>query len=297
MSAGKAARRYLNAAEIEMGEHSSSFSRRMSDAQVRSVLDALGCRAGLPGLRRLNKLVQGYVRTVPWESASRIVKRRNTTLTTDCPRWPEEFWTDALTRGAGGTCFESNYAFFALLKALGYEGYLTINDMGMTVGCHTAIVINLHDAKYLVDVGLPVYGVLPIKAGAMTRHRSCFHIYTARPDGSGRYQIERSRHPQKNMFTFVDLPVKRDEYELAVANDYGEKGYFLDRVIITKVVKDTIWRFNGGELPYSLEGFDRRGKREIPLPPNGVAGEVARHFGLDKRMVATALSFATPAGV
>lgn len=266
---------------------------RLDGRLVRAILDVLECRGGSPSLRRLGMLVRGYVRTVPWESASRIVKRRATTLTTGCPRWPEEFWADALSRGAGGTCFESNYAFFALLNSLGYEGYLTINDMGTSAGCHTAIIIRLHPARLLVDVGLPVYAPLPIEMGRVTRRRSLFHTYTVRPQVGQRYRIERSRHPQRDMFTLVDRPVTRDEYEAAVADDYGEAGYFLDRVIISKVIDNSIYRFNGGEQPYRLERFDQRGKAEVPLLYRDAAGELAGHFGIERSIIAAALSLSS----
>ena len=61
--------------------------------------------------------------------------------------------------GTGGTCYESNYSFFGLLRRLGYTGYLTLNDIGGAVGCHSAIVILLGGQKYLVDVGFPVHAV------------------------------------------------------------------------------------------------------------------------------------------
>ncbi len=127
-----------------------------------TVLAHLGVDAGRPTLALVDALVEAYTRTVPWESAFRIVKRARTQNTRDCPRWPEEFWQDAIERGGGGTCFESNYAFFALLRAIGYEGYLTINNMATKVGCHTAIVLKLEGKPWLVDVGLPLFSPLPL---------------------------------------------------------------------------------------------------------------------------------------
>src|SRR5688572_9127270 len=130
---------------------------------TQQVLGYLKVSPAAPDLALLDALVGAYIRTVPWESAFRIVKRARTINTEDCPRWPEEFWADAMERGGGGTCFESNYAFFGLLGALGYEGYLTVNDVGDHPACHTAIVVPLEGEKWLVDVGWPVHGPLPIK--------------------------------------------------------------------------------------------------------------------------------------
>ena len=67
---------------------------------------------------------------MPWESASRIVRRARHTESADCVLLGAEFWESHFALGTGGTCYESNYAFFGLLRRIGFEGYLTINDMG-----------------------------------------------------------------------------------------------------------------------------------------------------------------------
>ena len=159
-----------------------------------AVLGYLGVTPGPPALALLDALVAAYTRTVPWESATRIVKRAATADVAACPRWPQEFWTDAVQRGAGGTCFESNYAFFSLLRALGYDGYLTVNDMGNTAGCHTAIVVMLAGERWLVDVGLPLHTPLPLHPTLATSRRSPFHTYTVYPRVEGRYSVERDVH-------------------------------------------------------------------------------------------------------
>jgi arylamine N-acetyltransferase len=54
---------------------------------------------------------------------------------------------DNLLPGSGGTCFESNYALFSLLLARGFTGQLTVNNMGETVGCQSAIVLEIDGTK------------------------------------------------------------------------------------------------------------------------------------------------------
>lgn len=80
-------------------------------------------------LATLQQLVTCYTRTVPWESASRIMRRARLAESADCVLLGEAFWESHFTRGTGGACYESNYAFFGLLRWLGFDGYLTINDM------------------------------------------------------------------------------------------------------------------------------------------------------------------------
>ncbi len=255
------------------------------------VLSYLGCSRKPPSIRYLNQLVWAYIRRVPWESVSRIVKRHTTPETASCPRWPGEFWAEALSRGTGGTCFENNLAFFALLTTLGFKGYLTINDMLDNRACHTAIMIFLQRQKYLVDVAIPLHCALPIRHGGITRRSTPFHNYTVRPSGDGIFEIERSHHPKRNIYTLLDRPIPLPAYKAAVRGDYGNTGLFLDRVILVKIIDDKLWRFNSTEKPYKLEAFDKKSRQEKLLAPERLSHLVAKQFGIAEELVAAALSY------
>lgn len=258
---------------------------------AQKVLMFLGQPPAAPSLAALDALLAAYTTRVPWESASRIVKRYRTPLQIDRPRWPSEFWNDAMRLGTGGTCFESNYAFFSLLRFLGYDGYLTINNMGESIGCHTALVIRLNGVPHLVDVGLPLYAALPLPAGTAPTRRECsLHTYTATPLTPGQVMITRDRHPRTDCFTLVDAPVDDAAYRRATLNDYGDGGLFLDRVIINRIVDGRICRF-GGEYPYQLELFHEGDKTFYYLgeDPQNVAEQVGQRFGLDAHLLHLAL--------
>jgi len=79
---------------------------------VADILAYLKCPPGSPAIRPLNRLIRAYIRSVPWESVFRIAKSASTPDVAQRPRWPDEFWHDAIQSGGGGTCFETNYAFF-----------------------------------------------------------------------------------------------------------------------------------------------------------------------------------------
>lgn len=254
------------------------------------VLRYLGLPPTKPGTQALNGLIGAYVQKVPWESASRIAKRSRTLPLGERPRWPEEFWAAAIDQGVGGTCFESNYAFMALLRSLGYEGYLTINNMGESIGCHTAIVLFLKGEKRLVDVGIPLHKSLPLRTDQTLRIPSYFHTYIVRPKREQQYEIERTNHPKRNIFTLIDQPVSDLCYRTATTQDYGEHGLFLDRIIITKIIEGKAWRFNSSERPLQLEAFDRRSKTEILLPESLLARRLASYFGIDRTIIQDALN-------
>ncbi len=261
----------------------------LSDSLTTRVLEFLDCSAREPSLLRLNRLIRAHIRSVPWETVSRIIRRDELCDPALCPRMPEEFWYDAFTRGNGGTCFESNYAFAALLGSLGYQGYLTINDLGEGSRNHCATTVKFGKKRYVVDVTLPIDCALPVAHTAITRRSTPFHTFSARPLGNRLYQIQRTRHPKREVYLLRDVAVSLDEYEQAITADYGPTGLFLDRVIIVKIKGDTFWRFSSSDRPFRIEGFDRAGKHIIPLSPTAPAGKLAQHFGMQEEKIVQAL--------
>jgi N-acetyltransferase len=267
------------------------YSQMILSSELTSeILSYLGCVREKPSIRYLNRIIRAYIRCVPWESVSRIIKRNTTSETVLCPRLPDEFWQESLKYGTGGTCFENNLAFFTLLDSLGFDGYLTINDMENPAS-HTATIITLNRQKYLADVAIPIHCALPIYNNQISRRSNEFHQYTIRPIGKHRYSIERSHHPKRKIFTLVDVPIPLEKYLDAVKRDYEATGYFLDRVIIVKVIGNSLWRFSSVDIPFKLEGFDKTSKQEILLETNSLAKSIAEQFEMDRAKIALALSY------
>ncbi len=269
------------------------MTRPLSHKLTSQLLDHLQVEPTRPTLPLLEKLVNAYIRTVPWESAFRIAKRAKTAVTADCPRWPDEFWQDSLERGGGGTCYESNYAFFSFLLTLGFQGYLTINNMGDSIGCHTASVIVINGQKWLTDVGIPLFAPLPISSNGVMYRATKFLRFAVHPDGENVYQIERWPTPRTNVFTLIDRPVTDEEYRAATTNDYGENGLFLDKVIVNKIIDEQSWRFNSAEEPWVINHFEA-GVRTDKIFEGDAATAVSQHFSIDETAVRLALNTVHP---
>lgn len=268
-------------------EQSGISTPALSPQLTGAVLSYLGVAPGEPGLGLLNTLILAYSRRVPWESASRIVKRARVTSPAEAARWPDEFWQDAIRLGTGGTCFESNRAFFALLRSLGYNGYLTLNNMHESIGCHTAIVIQSQGERWLVDAGYPIHAALPLTSMPESQLDTSFGTYTLREIEPARYVVELRPLPKPYLFDLIDTPIDDAAYCDATINDYTETGLFLDRLIIRKLVDSQIWRFNSDEQPYHLQEF-RDGQR-IDHPITGdVPATLSDHFDIDLTVIATA---------
>ena len=97
--------------------------------------------------------------------------------------------------------------------------------------------------------------------------------------------IERSPRARTVIFTLNDIPVDAQTFEAAVAAGYLPMGYFLNRVVINKLIDDTAWLFNSATRPWMLEAFDHAGKHEIPLNPT----TLAQFFDVSAANIAAAL--------
>ena len=264
----------------------------ISNALATDILDYLGLPTKAPTLRYLNRLIHAYIRKVPWESVSRIIKFHITPETKNCPRLPEEFWCEAISHGFGGTCFESSLAFYSLLTALGYEGYLTINDMDDSRGCHAAIVLFLDGQKYLVDITIPVHAAIHIDPQKAVRRRTALFDYTMRPISENKYEVERSHRPSKNLFTLIDVPVSLPDFLAVMEEDYTEiTGRFLQNVVMVKVVDEKGQRFFSDQLPYKLESFDRAGRMEKFVEPENLPRFLAESFQMPEDSISVALTW------
>jgi len=267
----------------------------LTPTQTQSVLKYLRLETAPPALPFLTALLNAYVRTVPWESASRMVRRARVHEAEQYPRWPEEFWDGAMTHGLGGTCFESNYAFLALLSSLGFHGSLTINDMNEHIGCHTATVIELDGAQWLADAGFPVHVPLQLSPTQQTKSESRWMTYSAQPLPNNVFVIERPAHPSPYCFTVHNTPVADADYRAATLRDYGPSGLFLREVIINKVIDDQLWRFSSRDPQPNLHTFVDGQRVDHPIGtsphsrPEEIAQAVAHKFGMNEATLYEAL--------
>ena len=272
-----------------------SEARALASNVTGQILRRFGMRQDLrPNGENLNALLGCYTRHVPWESASRIVRRARHQAAQDCPLFAESFWESALHFGTGGTCYESNYAFFSFLRRLGYEGYLTINDMGTAIGCHSAIIIWLDGQKVMVDVGLPIYALLPLPDQDKIEVQSPFFHYELERLADNHYNVWRHPHPRSHAFTLIDEPVSDSHYRQITSHDYRhDGGQFLQEIVINKVIDDQIWRFNSDDKPLHLQQFVNGQRRNHALGVDA-PGQMAECFGIAPDVVAEAMAILSP---
>ncbi|WP_298296378.1 arylamine N-acetyltransferase [Hydrotalea sp.] len=236
----------------------------------------------------MQELVIAYCCRIPWESASKIIKQRASNASCNYVRLEKEFWPSVFLYGTGGTCYESNLAFFYLLSDLGFKGYLTINRIIDKSSVHSAIIIVIDNNKYIVDVGYPLYSPITIKENSVVITENKLITYQCTSIDNKQYLIENFPHPKPYLYHLTDLPVTLEEYLKIANNDYGDDGLFSNRIIIRKVINDIPTRFDSEDIPYNIHTLKNGQKVKTFIEEKNLTDRLSNHFGLHNRIISQA---------
>ena len=255
-----------------------------------NILHHLKLKRSPSTLEYLKELMTAYCSTVPWENVSKIVRKKLCDKTKNCLRLENEFWMSALKYGTGGTCYESNWAFFCFLKELGFDGYLTINNIIDKSSVHSAIIIRIGDKKYIVDIGYPTYAPIPLFEKAVTDADSFPIKYRCTPTSSKEYLIENFPHPRPYLYHLTDIPVNPTDYLELANRDYGEGGLFSDRIIIRKVINNLPTRFDSEDFPYNIHTLHNGEKQRTFIKDQDLVKRLSEHFTIDREFISQAFT-------
>ena len=253
-----------------------------------NILQHLKVKKSPPTLEYLQELMTAYCSNIPWESITKII-RKHLNDSTIRSRSEEEFWTSAFQYGTGGTCYESNWAFFCLLQNLGFNGYLTINKVIDKSSVHSAIVIILNDKKYIVDIGYPTYAPIPVHQEAVVVLNTLLMNYRCTPVSSNEYIIENFPHPKPYLYHLTDIPVQPKNYLRTANEDYGEGGLFSDRIIIRKMINGLPERYDSEDLPCNIHILQNGEKLRTFIKEEELINRLSGHFNLNHNLISKAI--------
>ncbi len=266
----------------------------LSDDEVGAALEFLEVERAAPSRQFLTRLQRAYKVRVPWETASRVVRASEVRELEERPRRPPEFWALAMEQGSGGTCFESNYAFWALLQGLGFEVALHVNDMpqDQLIACHSSLVVAVDGERYLTDVGMGMQLVapVPLRASGTGSAGGPEFRNDVRRVASNRWRLEIDGTPERLrlaaglVYEFVDRAWSVEAYDAHVVRDYGAEGLFLDAVRVTRTSEDgSVVRLSPPDV---LVRFDGERWSEEALGISGdLPSRVAELVGLPEELV------------
>lgn len=147
---------------------------------VERYLACLGLRAEPPGRDALVRLTEAHLSAVPFENASAILRRHAHPDGPVPALDPDDVLAGWEQARAGAICFVAAEMAGRLLVSLGYRAHLVLGFISFP-GSHQAVVVDLDDRRWLVDVGngTPFFEPIPLdrtvevrRAGLAYRFRS-----------------------------------------------------------------------------------------------------------------------------
>lgn len=252
---------------------------------IQKILNFLQLEAESPTLEYLQKIITSYTETVPWETVSRIIRKDKFKEPELCIKLETEFWNDAISFGYGGTCYESNLALHFLLKSLGFESYLTINQIEDKSSLHSANIVEIDSLKYIVDIGYPLYAPIPINEN---EQRIIIHNqmeYHSTYVSNNRFIIQNYPHPKPYLYHLTDKPVSSVDYLEICKNDYGDNGLFLDRIIIRKVKEGIPTRFDSDDRPFNIHQLKNGLKTKFDLEEDKAIEKLSEFYTIPKYFI------------
>ncbi|RYF90184.1 MAG: arylamine N-acetyltransferase [Chitinophagaceae bacterium] len=255
---------------------------------TKNILKHLNVKEHSPTLQYLQELITAYCSIVPWENVSKIVKKTVCNKPADCVRLEEEFWTQSFKYGTGGTCYESNWAFYKLLKTLGFDCYLTINKIADKSSVHSAIIVTINRSGYIADIGYPLYAPIPIVENGIHHSKYEGTTYRSTCIGNNEYLIENFPHPKPYLYHLSDIPVSEQDYLKVAIADYCDSGLFLDRIIIRKIINNTPTRFDSQDLPYNIHQLQNGTKTRNSIGEENLFNALSEFYSLNMDVISKA---------
>lgn len=214
--------------------------------QIDPILRHLNIERDVPSAGYLSALLLAWSTFIPWESASRIARHKTPSAPYQYARTAPQFFDDALNRGLGGTCFESNSALKGLLDALGFETQFAFCDMEQSRvdNPHCALTVMLDGTRYLADVGWPLPAAVPLDSVPTTAEAPVYQYHIEPADGE-RWRVWRqSGDFVQECFLLKGAPVAPDTFRARLIRDHQDDGLFLNNVIIHRLIDGRMLRFD-----------------------------------------------------
>src|SRR3954463_10496464 len=137
---------------------------------VRRYLSVLGVERGSPSLIALTALTRAHVQAIRFENITSLRRRVSRPGEPVPPPDPDVLLTNWEHARGGGVCFELASMFERLLRTLGYQSSLILGAVTFP-GAHQAVVVELDEGRYLVDVGCgsPLFEPIPLDGEVIVR--------------------------------------------------------------------------------------------------------------------------------
>jgi arylamine N-acetyltransferase len=239
-------------------------------------------------LDELDRLHRAFLREVPFENVTKLLKAARTGASPASIRTPVEFWDEHLRWGSGGTCFAATFAYQFLLRYLGFTSRLLFCHLPAELRqAHAALLVETDTGDVLVDVGYALPLPVPLPEGGALRRKTPYYDLELR-SGPGEEWLVFSEDDrgQRFRYRFQARPVSEAEFRTAWGRTFRPDAPYMRRLALGRFVDGTRYLFREPDQVYEIR---REGERSTTLEgPHPRA--LADRFGLPEPMIQASLA-------
>jgi arylamine N-acetyltransferase len=219
---------------------------------LRRYLDLLGGEQAAPSLAALTRLTRAHLHRVPFENVTSILRRSAVAGVAPVPPLDPgailEAWT---ARAGGGLCFEVAAMFGRLLRGLGYRAHTVLAFITFP-GSHQAVLVELDEGRFLVDLGngAPFFVPIPLDGPVELRRAGLTNRF--RPDETNGWVQERWIDDAWSVFCRYDLQPSSAEARAAAYQRHHIRGasWVVDRLTLIRCEEDEVWTLRDNQLSH-----------------------------------------------
>ncbi|MCF8297718.1 MAG: arylamine N-acetyltransferase, partial [Saprospiraceae bacterium] len=212
-------------------------------------LSILGLKKKEPDLSYLTELLLAHYARIPFENISKLffIKINNHKHLPDL----RQYLFGISNYNFGGTCYSNNYYFYQLLKYLGFKVKLCAAEIAQP-NSHMAIIANINDSDFLIDVGYGVPLLYPISLDLDEDFTLRFghDKYVIKPRNENLYTKLELIRDGKLIHGYLLNPEKRQikDFDNVINSSFCEDSIFLNSLIVSKYISGKFIMINNFEL-------------------------------------------------
>lgn len=189
-----------------------------------------------------------------------------------------------VVKGRGGFCYELNGLFNTMLKKIGFDSKIISarvydakkGDFGKEYD-HLAIIVNLDNIKYLVDVGFGEFVFHPLKLELNTTQSDPRGDFVIEEYNDIYYQVSKVQGNTKSVeYIFSEKERAFDEFsEMCNYHQTSPESHFTQKKLISKPTKNGRITLTGNRLKVTEKG---KVKTDLKLSEEEYEKELLKHF-------------------
>jgi arylamine N-acetyltransferase len=222
------------------------------------------------------------VKNLPYENMTKITYSEEKDINKRL-RTPFYIVKDFFEEGAGGTCFSLVYFLKSIFDYLGFNSKFLLADRNYGENTHCALILNLENKQYLIDIGYSIYEPIEIKDKKTFKNPAYEFLMEDKEKFIFVYTITKNKNLK------FRYKIKKEEVSFEKFLDAWEKSFYFEMmnyIVVTKVKEDCLIYLRDKNFHIIKDGktyYKKIEEDEIPL--------ILKELGLKENLFLKAKSF------